>query len=70
MGMDDDGLFFFIISTFGRSLAATCLLDSYLGLLQHGRAVTSDAVQGSKTGTAAASRASCYIRCGIGVPQL
>ena len=46
VGMDDDGLFFFIISTLKRCLAATCLLGSYLGLLQHGRAVTSDAVQG------------------------
>ena len=46
---DRDGrrrIVFFIISTFGRCLAATCLLGSYLGLLQHGRAVTSDAVQG------------------------
>ena len=38
--------FIYIISALGRCLAATCLLGSYLGLLQHGRAVTSDAVQG------------------------
>ena len=44
--MDDDGLFFSRISTFGKCLAATCLLGFYLGLLRHGRAVTSDAVQG------------------------
>ena len=44
IGMDNDGLFFFIISTFGRCLAATCLLGSYLGLLQHGRAVMAVAV--------------------------
>jgi len=44
MEMDDDGLLFFIISTFGRCLAATCLLGSYLGLLPHGRAVMAEAV--------------------------
>ena len=45
MGMDNK-IVFSMISTFRRCLAATCLLDSYLGLLQHGRAVASDAVQG------------------------
>ena len=35
---------FFRISTFGICLAATCLLGSYLGLLQHGRAVMAVAV--------------------------
>ena len=44
IGMDDGGLFFFIISTFGRCLGATCLLGSYLGLLQRGRAVMAEAV--------------------------
>ena len=44
IGMDNDGLFFFIISTCGRGLAAACLLGSCLGLLQHGRAVMAVAV--------------------------
>ena len=68
--MDDDGLFFLESLRSEYVSPQPVFWAPTWGCCSTGELLPQMRSKGSKTGTAAASRASCYIRCGIGVPQL
>ena len=68
MGMDNDGMLF-LESLRSEDVSPVFWAPTW-GCCSTGELLPQMRSKGSKTGTAAASRASCYIRCGIGVPQL
>ena len=70
IGMDDDGLFFLESLRSEYVSPQPAFWAPTWGCCSTGELLPQMRSKGSKTGTVAASRASCYIRCGIGVPQL